>query len=71
MDMPEKDNMTRHIKFLSYWIKTMIPPFTFIITKKDTNSISRGQLTAFYMRMKNETSTTKNSKEGIIRGIPI
>ena len=71
MYMPEKDNMTRHIKFLSYWIKTIIPLFTFTITKKDTNNVSRGQLTAFYMKMKNETNTTKNSKEGIIRGIPI
>jgi len=69
--MLEKDNMTRHIKFLSYWIKTMIPLFTFIKTKKDTNNISRGQLTAFYMRMKNKTSTSKNSKEWIIKGIPI
>jgi len=69
--MLEKDNMTRHIKFMSYWIKTMIPHFTFTITKKDTNSRSRGQLTTFYMRMKNETSATKNSKGGIIRGIPI
>jgi hypothetical protein len=67
----EKDNMTRHIKFMSYWIKTTIPFFTFIITQKDTNSRSRGQLTAFYMKMKNETSTTKNSKEGIIKDILI
>ena len=71
MYMPEKDNMTRHIKFMSYWIKIIIPLFTFTITKKDTNNISGGQLTAFYMKMKNETNTTKNSKEGIIRGIPI
>jgi len=69
--MLEKDNMTRHIKFLSYWIKTTILLFTFTITKKDTNSKSRGQLAAFYMRKKNETTTTKNSKERIIRGIPI
>jgi hypothetical protein len=32
--MLKKDNMTRHIKFLNYWIKTTIPPFTFTITKK-------------------------------------
>jgi hypothetical protein len=31
--MLEKDNMTRHIKFMSYWIKTTIPPFTFTITQ--------------------------------------
>jgi len=49
----------------------MIPVFTFTITKKDTNNISRGQLTVFYMRTKNEISTTKNFKGGIIRGIPI
>jgi hypothetical protein len=36
--MFEKDNMTRYIKFLSYWIKTTIPPFTFTIIQKDTNS---------------------------------
>ena len=44
-----KDNMTRHIKFLSYWIKITIPLFTFTITQKYTNNRSRGQLTAFYM----------------------
>jgi hypothetical protein len=69
--MLEKDNMMRHIKFLSYWIKTTIPPFTFYITKKDANNILRGQFTVFYMKTKNEISTTKNSKEIIIRGIPI
>jgi hypothetical protein len=63
--------MTKNIKFLSYWIKTMIPLFIFIITKKYTNSRSREKLIAFYMRMKNETSTTKNSKEKIIRDILI
>jgi hypothetical protein len=36
--MLEKDNMMRHIKFLSYLIKTMIPLFRFTITKKNTNS---------------------------------
>jgi hypothetical protein len=36
--MFEKDNMTRYIKFLSYWIKTTIPLFTFTIIQKDTNS---------------------------------
>jgi hypothetical protein len=71
MYMLEKDNMTRYIKFLSYWIKTMIPLFSFTITRKNTNSRSRGQLTALNMRMKNETSTTKNSKGGIILDIPI
>jgi hypothetical protein len=60
--MLEKDNMTRHIKFISYWIKTTIPLFTFTIPQKDTNNKPRGQLIAFYMRTKNETSTTKNSK---------
>jgi hypothetical protein len=60
--MLEKDNMTKHIKFLSYWIKTTIPVFTFIITKKNTYNRSSEQLTTFYMRIKNETSTTKNSK---------
>ena len=60
--MLKKDNMTRHIKFLSYWIKTTIPLFTFTVTKKDSNSKSRGQLTVFYMRIKNKTNTTKNSK---------
>ena len=34
--MLKNDNMTRHIKFLSYWIKTTIPLFTFTITQKDT-----------------------------------
>jgi hypothetical protein len=38
---------------------------------KDTNNRLRGKLTAFYMRMKNETSTIKNSEGGIIRDIPI
>jgi hypothetical protein len=66
-----KDNMTRHIKFLSYWIKTTISLFTFTITKKDINNRSNGKLTAFYIRTKNKTSTTKSSKGGIIRGIPI
>jgi DNA polymerase elongation subunit (family B) len=66
--MLEKDNMTRHIKFLSYWIKTILF-LTFTITKKDTNSRSRGQLTAFYMRTNNKTSTIKNSKDGIITGM--
>jgi hypothetical protein len=60
--MLKKDNMTRHIKFLSYWIKTTIPLFTFTVTKEDTNNKSRGQLTVFYMRIKNKTNTTKNSK---------
>jgi hypothetical protein len=69
--MLKKDNMMRHINFMSYWIKTMIPFFTFTITQKDTNSKTRGQLTAFCMRTKNETSTTKNSKGGIIRDMPI
>jgi len=69
--MHEKDNMMRNIKFLSYWIKTTIPPFTFTLTKKDTNNKSRGQLTVFYMRTKKKISTTKNFKVGIIRGIPI
>jgi hypothetical protein len=68
--MLKKDNMMRHIMFLSYWIKITISLFTFTITKKDTNSKSRGQLTVFYMRTKNETSTIKNSKEGIIKDIP-
>jgi homoserine trans-succinylase len=49
----------------------MIPVFTFTITKKDINNRSRGQFTVFYMRTKNEISTTKNFKGGIIRGIPI
>jgi hypothetical protein len=40
--MLKEDNMTRHIKFLSYWIKITIPSFTFTITQKDTNSGSRG-----------------------------
>jgi len=61
--MLEKDNMMRHIKFLSYWIKTMIPPFTFTITQKDTNSRLRGQLIAFYVRIKNKTSIKKTLKE--------
>jgi len=70
--MLKKDNMTKHIKFLSYWIKITIPLFTFTITKKETNNRLRGQIAGFFfMRMKNETSTTKNSKEKIIRGIPI
>ena len=60
--MLKEDNMTRHIKFLSYWIKTTIPLFTFTITQKDKNNGSRGLLTAFYMRTKNKTSTTKDSK---------
>jgi len=71
MYMLKKDNMTRHMKFMSYWIKTTIPLFTFTITQKDTNSGTRGQFTAFCMRTKNETSTSKNSKGGIIRDIPI
>jgi hypothetical protein len=71
MYMLEKDNMMRHIKFLSYWIKTTIPLFTFTITKKDINNRSRGQLIVFYMRTKNEINTTKIYKGGIIRGIPI
>jgi hypothetical protein len=50
--MIEKDNMMRHIKFLSYWIKTMIRLSTFIITKKDTNSRSRGKFIVFYKRTK-------------------
>jgi len=69
--MLKEDSMTRHIKFLSYWIKTTIPLFTFTITQKDTNSGSRGYLTTLYIRTKNETSTTKYSKSGIIRDIPI
>jgi hypothetical protein len=69
--MLKKYNMMRHIKFMSYWIKTTIPLFTFTITQKDTNRITRGQLTAFCMRMKNETSTTKNSKGGIIKDMSI
>ena len=69
--MLAKDNMTRHIKFLSYWIKATISLFTFTITKKDINSRSSGKLTAFYMRTKNKTSTTKNSKGEIIRDMPI
>jgi hypothetical protein len=69
--MLEKDNMTRHIKFLSYWIKTTILFFSFTITKKGINNRLRGQLIVFYMRTKNETSTTKKYKGGIIRGIPI
>jgi len=68
--MLEKDNMTKHIKFMSYWIKIMIPLFTFTITKKDTNNRLRRQLIVFYMRMKNETSTSINSKGGVIKGIP-
>jgi hypothetical protein len=40
--MLEKNNITRHIKFLSYWIKTTIPLFTFTITQKYTNSRSEG-----------------------------
>jgi hypothetical protein len=62
MYMLEKNNMTRHVKFLSYWIKTTIPLFTFTITQKETNSRTRAQLTAFCMRTKNETSTNKKSK---------
>jgi hypothetical protein len=69
--MLKKDNMTRHIKFMSYCIKTIIPFFTFTITQKDTNSRIRGQFTAFCIRMKNKTSTTKNSKGEIIRDMPI
>jgi hypothetical protein len=69
--MLEKDNMTRYIKFMSYWMKTMIPFSTFTITKNDINSRSSGQSTAFYIRMKDKISTTKNSKKGIIMGIPI
>jgi hypothetical protein len=38
--MLKKDNMTGHIKFLSYWIKTTIPLFNFTITQKDTNNRS-------------------------------
>ena len=60
--MLKKDNMIRHIKFLSYWIKTTMSLSTFTVTKKDTDSKSRGQLTVFYMRIKNKTNTTKNSK---------
>jgi len=71
MYMLEKDNMTRHIEFLSHWVKTTIYLFTFTVTKKDTNNISKRQLTVFYMRMKNKISTTKNFKEEIIEGIPI
>ena len=56
---------------MSYWIKTTIPFFTFTITQKDTNSRTRGQFTAFCIRMKNETNTTKNSKGEIIRDMPI
>jgi hypothetical protein len=67
----KKDNMMRYIKFMSYWITTTIPLFTFTITNKNINSKSRGQLTAFYTRTTNETSTTKNTKRGTIRGIPI
>jgi uncharacterized membrane protein (DUF106 family) len=61
--MSRKDNMMRHIKFMSYWIKIMIPFFTFTITKKETNNKSKAQLTAFYMRIKNKTSTIKTLKE--------
>jgi len=63
--------MTRHIEFLSHWVKTTIYLFTFNVTKKDTNNISKRQLTVFYMRMKNKIRTTKNFKEEIIEGIPI
>jgi len=49
----------------------MILLFTFIITKKDINGRLRGYLAAFYMRTKNKTSTTKNSKERIIKGIHV
>jgi hypothetical protein len=31
----KKDNMTRHINFLNYWIKTTTPIFIFMITNKD------------------------------------
>ena len=68
--MLKKDNMMRHIKFMSYWIKTTIPLFIFTITQKDTNSRSRGQFTAFYMRTKNKISTIKNSKGEIIGTYP-
>jgi len=62
--------MTRHIKFMSYWIKTTTPHFTFTIIQKDTNNKLKGQLNTFYMRMKNETSTIKNSKGGILGAYP-
>ena len=64
--MFKKNNMMRHIKFLSSWIKIVIPLLTFTITKKDRNNKSRGQFATFYMRFKNEASTTKDTKERII-----
>ena len=46
-------------------------PFYFHHNQEDTNSRSRGQFSAFYMRTKNKISTTQNSKGGILRYIPI
>jgi calcineurin-like phosphoesterase family protein len=46
-------------------------PFYLYHNPKDTNNKLRGQFTAFYMRMKNKTSTIKNFERGIIRDIPI
>ena len=61
--MLEKNNITRYIKFLSCWIKTTIPFFTFTVTKKESNNRSRGQFIAFCMGQRTKQVQPKTLKE--------
>lgn len=65
--MPKKSNNMRYIKFMSNYIKALIPILTFTITKEETNSRSnsrsRGKLATFYTRTKNEVNTITNLRK--------
>jgi len=66
----EKDNMIRH-KVFELLDQNNDTSFSLHHNPKDTNNRLRGQLTTFYMRMKNKKSTIKNFEGGIIRDIAI
>ena len=66
-----KLNMTGDTKAIRNGIITTKPLLRYIITKETTETSMRLEFCSFIRRKKDKTSTTKNSKRGVVRSLTI
>ena len=66
-----KLNMMRNTKAMRNGIITAKPLLRYTITKETIERSIRLELCSFIRRKRNKTSTTKNPKRGVVRGLTI
>ena len=66
-----KLNMMRNTKAMRNGIITAKPLLRYTITKETIERSTRLELCSFIRRKRNKTSTTKNPKRGVVRGLTI